>query len=67
MQFVSSSLLFNLFYFQKLGNTLNIVCSVTYYLELRDAMTIYCVSHYFLPTRSDWLFGHYKTLAPLLG
>ena len=41
--------------------TLNMIFSVTYYLELRNAITVYCSSH-FWPTKSNWLFGHYRTL-----
>jgi hypothetical protein len=39
----------------------HVLFSVTYCWELRNAKTISCQQ------RSNWLFGHYKTLMSLLG
>ena len=41
--------------------TLNTVSSVTSYLGLHNALPIYYVSHFY-QGRSNWLFGHYRTL-----
>ena len=46
---------------------LNLVFSATYYLDLHNTITIYCTSPFFYQQRSNWLFGHYRTLKSLLG
>ena len=42
------------------------IFSVTYYLELRKTIICHCTSHFY-QQRTNWLFGHYKTLTSLLG
>ena len=42
-----------------------VVFSVTYYLELCKTIIRYHTSHSYQP-RTNWLFGHYRTITSLL-